>query len=269
MAAGELAVVEVAFVALVGRAVLGRRRRGERDQNDGGHRQTPKSPHGGFTDQGSVHGGVAFLQGRSFWAGEGWFAAENLRRLRKVFGVAKIYLLVRQATFPAAERGGKTTSGAGRLDPTATDGRKPPANPSGRSGASVNGVRQRDSSPGGNWTSDYHGSGSMLPALPEQSSLSFQPDPPRRPDPAGAAGVRHATIGSKPHAIATHRYCPDASTAGAARSGGEHRRTAAGQTPPSLSDTISLASGDVWSENSTPTVLGTPAGDRRCSTSRR
>ncbi|WP_428305290.1 BBP7 family outer membrane beta-barrel protein [Lacipirellula sp.] len=31
------------------------------------------------------------------------------------------------------------------------------------------------------------------------------------------------------------------------------------QAPPSLSDTIHLASGDIWSEKSTPTVLGTPA----------
>lgn len=31
------------------------------------------------------------------------------------------------------------------------------------------------------------------------------------------------------------------------------------QAPPSLSDTIQLASGDIWSEKSTPTVLGTPA----------
>ncbi|MBA4104792.1 MAG: hypothetical protein C0485_03460 [Pirellula sp.] len=37
--------------------------------------------------------------------------------------------------------------------------------------------------------------------------------------------------------------------------------SAAGQAPPSLSETISLTSGDVWSENSTPSVLGTPAGD--------
>jgi hypothetical protein len=36
---------------------------------------------------------------------------------------------------------------------------------------------------------------------------------------------------------------------------------AAGQAPPSLSETISLTSGDVWSESSTPSVLGTPAGD--------
>jgi hypothetical protein len=36
---------------------------------------------------------------------------------------------------------------------------------------------------------------------------------------------------------------------------------AAAQAPPSLSDTISLTSGDVWSESSTPSVLGTPAGD--------
>jgi hypothetical protein len=35
----------------------------------------------------------------------------------------------------------------------------------------------------------------------------------------------------------------------------------AAQSPPSLSETISLASGDVWSEKSAPTVLGTPAGD--------
>ncbi|BBO34051.1 hypothetical protein [Lacipirellula parvula] len=34
---------------------------------------------------------------------------------------------------------------------------------------------------------------------------------------------------------------------------------ALGQTPPSLSDTIHLASGDIWSEKSTPTILGTPA----------
>jgi len=37
--------------------------------------------------------------------------------------------------------------------------------------------------------------------------------------------------------------------------------SAAGQAPPSLSDTISLTSGDIWSESSTPSVLGTPAGD--------
>lgn len=37
--------------------------------------------------------------------------------------------------------------------------------------------------------------------------------------------------------------------------------SAVGQAPPSLSDTISLTSGDVWSEKSTPSVLGTPAGD--------
>lgn len=36
---------------------------------------------------------------------------------------------------------------------------------------------------------------------------------------------------------------------------------AAGQSPPSLSDTIALTSGDVWSEKSAPSVLGTPAGD--------
>jgi len=36
---------------------------------------------------------------------------------------------------------------------------------------------------------------------------------------------------------------------------------AAAQAPPSLSDTISLTSGDIWSESSTPSVLGTPAGD--------
>jgi hypothetical protein len=36
---------------------------------------------------------------------------------------------------------------------------------------------------------------------------------------------------------------------------------AVSQAPPSLSDTISLTSGDVWSEKSTPSVLGTPAGD--------
>ena len=36
---------------------------------------------------------------------------------------------------------------------------------------------------------------------------------------------------------------------------------AVGQAPPTLSDTISLTSGDVWSEKSTPSVLGTPAGD--------
>ena len=36
---------------------------------------------------------------------------------------------------------------------------------------------------------------------------------------------------------------------------------AVAQAPPSLSDTISLTSGDVWSESSTPSVLGTPAGD--------
>lgn len=36
---------------------------------------------------------------------------------------------------------------------------------------------------------------------------------------------------------------------------------AVGQSPPSLSDTIALASGDVWSENSPRTVVGTPAGD--------
>lgn len=37
--------------------------------------------------------------------------------------------------------------------------------------------------------------------------------------------------------------------------------SAAGQAPPSLSETISLTSGDIWSESSTPSVLGTPAGD--------
>ncbi|QDT74309.1 BBP7 family outer membrane beta-barrel protein [Lacipirellula limnantheis] len=36
---------------------------------------------------------------------------------------------------------------------------------------------------------------------------------------------------------------------------------AVGQAPPSLSDAISLTSGDVWSEQSTPAVLGTPASD--------
>ena len=36
---------------------------------------------------------------------------------------------------------------------------------------------------------------------------------------------------------------------------------ATAQAPPSLSDTISLTSGDIWSESSTPSVLGTPAGD--------
>lgn len=37
--------------------------------------------------------------------------------------------------------------------------------------------------------------------------------------------------------------------------------SAVGQSPPSLSDTIALASGDVWSENSSGAVMGTPAGD--------
>ena len=37
---------------------------------------------------------------------------------------------------------------------------------------------------------------------------------------------------------------------------------ASGQTPPSLSDSISLASGEVWSEKSTPTIQGTPADDQ-------
>lgn len=36
---------------------------------------------------------------------------------------------------------------------------------------------------------------------------------------------------------------------------------AVAQSPPSLSDTIALASGDVWSENTPGTVMGTPAGD--------
>ena len=47
--------------------------------------------------------------------------------------------------------------------------------------------------------------------------------------------------------------------AGASVWGAAHAATA--QSPPSLSDTISLASGDIWSEKSAPSVLGTPAGD--------
>ena len=43
--------------------------------------------------------------------------------------------------------------------------------------------------------------------------------------PSGAAGARHATTGSKPHAIATHRYRPGGPTADSSGSGWKRRRT--------------------------------------------